>query len=58
MTGPVPLARGGLRHALTEPLVPVVTLALLAVAAAALDARVLGWASIGALAGYSLSSSV
>lgn len=58
MTEPAPLAHGGPRYALAEPLMPVITLALLAVAAAALDARVLGWASIGALAGYSLSSSV
>jgi hypothetical protein len=43
---------------LTEPLLPVAVAALLAAAAAALDATVLCWASVGALAGYSLSGSV
>ncbi|WP_169814087.1 hypothetical protein [Actinomadura kijaniata] len=49
---------GRLRRALTEPLLPVPVLALLAVAAAALDATVLCWAAVGALAGFSLSGSV
>ncbi|MEW2358601.1 hypothetical protein [Spirillospora sp. NPDC029432] len=51
-------AAGRLRRGLTEPLLPVAALALLAVAAGALDAAVLCWASIGALAGFSLSGSV
>lgn len=49
---------GRLRRGLTEPLLPVCALALLAVACAALGATVLCWASVGALAGYSLSGSV
>jgi hypothetical protein len=49
---------GRLRRGLTEPLLPVAVLALLAVAAAALDQTVLCWSSVGALAGYSLSGSV
>jgi hypothetical protein len=52
------LTAGRLRRSLTEPLLPVAALALLAVASAALDATVLCWASVGALAGYSLSGSV
>lgn len=51
-------AASSLRRGLTEPLLPVAVLALLAVAAMALDHMVLGWASVGALAGYSLSGSV
>ncbi|MFG2002986.1 hypothetical protein ACGFNU_27885 [Spirillospora sp. NPDC048911] len=46
------------RSAFTEPLLPVIGLALLAVAAAALEATVLCWASVGALAGFALSGSV
>ncbi|QXJ20683.1 hypothetical protein AGRA3207_001438 [Actinomadura graeca] len=46
------------RRGLTDPFVPAAALALLAVAAAALDATVLCWASVGALAGFSLSGSV
>lgn len=46
------------RRGITDPYIPAVALALLALAAAALDATTLGWASIGALAGYSLSGSV
>jgi hypothetical protein len=46
------------RRRLTDPLLPVAALALLAIAAAALDATVLCWSSIGALAGFSLSGSV
>ncbi|WP_279575785.1 hypothetical protein [Actinomadura barringtoniae] len=42
----------------TEPLLPVAALALLAVAAAALNATVMCWASVGALAGFALSGSV
>ncbi|MGI8333143.1 hypothetical protein ACRYCC_24585 [Actinomadura scrupuli] len=49
---------GRLRRGLTEPLLPVAALALLAAAAAALDQTVLCWSSVGALAGYSLSGSV
>jgi hypothetical protein len=49
---------GRLRRGLTEPLLPFAALALLAVAAAAADHAVLCWASVGALAGYSLSGSV
>ncbi|WP_433174004.1 hypothetical protein [Actinoallomurus sp. CA-150999] len=49
---------GRLRRGLTEPLLPFAVLALLAVAAAAAQHTVLGWASVGALAGYSLSGSV
>ncbi|WP_170026731.1 hypothetical protein [Actinomadura oligospora] len=52
------LPAGRLRRALTEPLLPVAALALLAVAAAALDATVLCWAAVGALAGFALSGSV
>jgi hypothetical protein len=48
----------GRRRWLTEPSVPALALALLAVAAAALNAAVLCWAAIGALAGYALSGSV
>ncbi|HEX2314091.1 MAG TPA: hypothetical protein VHJ17_10170 [Thermomonospora sp.] len=51
-------APGRVRGALAEPLLAVTALALLAVAASARDAVVLGWASVGALAGYSLSGSV
>ncbi|GLZ13253.1 hypothetical protein Acsp04_34880 [Actinomadura sp. NBRC 104425] len=47
-----------MRRALTDPLPPAAALALLAVAAAARDATVLCWASVGALAGYALSGSV
>lgn len=49
---------GRLRRGLTEPLLPFAALALLAVAASAADHAVLCWASVGALAGYSLSGSV
>ncbi|GAA4611763.1 hypothetical protein GCM10023195_50040 [Actinoallomurus liliacearum] len=49
---------GRLRRGLTEPLLPFAALALLAVAAAAAQRTVLCWASVGALAGYSLSGSV
>lgn len=49
---------GRLRRGLTEPLLPFAALALLAVAAAAAQQTVLCWASVGALAGYSLSGSV
>lgn len=52
------LPAGRLRRGLTEPLLPFVALALLAVAAAAAQQTVLCWASVGALAGYSLSGSV
>ncbi|NKZ04407.1 hypothetical protein [Actinomadura latina] len=52
------LTAGRLRRGLTDPLLPVAALVLLAVSAAALDAAVLCWASIGALAGFSLSGSV
>jgi hypothetical protein len=47
-----------LRRGLTEPLLPFAALAVLAVAAAAAEQAVLCWASVGALAGYSLSGSV
>ncbi|MBW8482179.1 hypothetical protein [Actinomadura parmotrematis] len=53
-----PLTAGRARRGLTEPLLPVAALALLAVAAAALDATVLCWTSVGALAGFALSGSV
>ncbi|MEU5882350.1 hypothetical protein [Spirillospora sp. NPDC047279] len=46
------------RRRAAEPLLPVAALTLLAVAAAALDARVLCWSSLGALAGFALSGSV
>ncbi|WP_242906390.1 hypothetical protein [Actinomadura terrae] len=46
------------RRGLADPLPPAAALALLAVAAAALEASVLCWASVGALAGYALSGSV
>ncbi|WP_175596171.1 hypothetical protein [Thermomonospora catenispora] len=49
---------GAVRRAITDPLVPVVLVAMAAVAAAARDSMVLGWATVGALAGYSLSGSV
>jgi hypothetical protein len=49
---------GRLRRGLTEPLLPFAVLALLAVAAGAAQHTVLCWASVGALAGYSLSGSV
>ncbi|WP_169744408.1 hypothetical protein [Spirillospora albida] len=52
------LTAGRLRRGLTEPFLPVAALSLLAVAAAALDATVLCWASVGALAGFALSGSV
>ncbi|MCP9949247.1 hypothetical protein [Actinomadura madurae] len=52
------LTAGQLRRGATDPLIPVAALALLAVSAAALDATVLCWASVGALAGFSLSGSV
>ncbi|WP_165950463.1 hypothetical protein [Actinomadura sp. GC306] len=52
------LSAGRVRRGLADPLPPAAALALLAVAAAALDASVLCWASIGALAGFSLSGSV
>ncbi|MFA1545651.1 hypothetical protein [Actinomadura chokoriensis] len=52
------LTAGRLRRGLADPLLPVSALALLALAAAALDATVLCWSSIGALAGFSLSGSV
>lgn len=58
MDEPIRAASSRLRRTLTEPLMPVAAFVLLAVAATALDARVLGWASIGTLAGYSLSGSV
>lgn len=57
-TGHGSTTAGRLRRGLTEPLLPVPVLALLAVAAAAQDRTVLCWASVGALAGYSLSGSV
>jgi hypothetical protein len=49
---------GRIRRGLTEPLLPYAVLALLAVASAAAGEVVLCWASVGALAGYSLSGSV
>ncbi len=49
---------GRLRRGLTEPLLPYAVLAVLAIAASAAEHTVLGWASVGALAGYSLSGSV
>lgn len=49
---------GRIRRGLTDPLLPVVPLALLAIAAAAIEASVLCWATVGALAGYALSGSV
>lgn len=49
---------GRLRRGLTEPLLPFAALTLLAVAASAAGHVVLSWASVGALAGYSLSGSV
>jgi hypothetical protein len=49
---------GRLRRGLTEPLLPYAALAFLAVAASAAGHVVLSWASVGALAGYSLSGSV
>ncbi|WP_165958750.1 hypothetical protein [Actinomadura sp. KC345] len=52
------LSAGRLRRGLADPLLPAAALALLAVAAAALGAAVLCWASVGALAGFSLSGSV
>ncbi|WP_433473228.1 hypothetical protein ACQPZP_30865 [Spirillospora sp. CA-142024] len=52
------LTAGRLRRGTTDPLIPVAALALLAIASAALDATVLCWSSIGALAGFSLSGSV
>jgi hypothetical protein len=52
------VAAGRLRRGLTEPLLPYAVLAVLAVAASAAEQTVLGWASVGALAGYSLSGSV
>ncbi|WP_158566928.1 hypothetical protein [Actinomadura craniellae] len=52
------LTAGRARRRLSEPLLPVPVLALLAVAAVALEHRVLGWAAVGALAGYALSGSV
>lgn len=55
VTSPAP---GPVRRAVTDPLVPVMLLALAAVALAARDSMVLGWATVGALAGYSLSGSV
>ncbi len=47
-----------MRRAAADPLVPVLLLAMAAVALAARDSMVLGWAAVGALAGYSLSGSV
>ncbi|RAY11611.1 hypothetical protein DPM19_28680 [Actinomadura craniellae] len=59
MAGGMPeLTAGRARRRLSEPLLPVPVLALLAVAAVALEHRVLGWAAVGALAGYALSGSV
>jgi hypothetical protein len=52
------LPAGRLRRGLTEPLLPFAALAVLALAAAAAEQTVLCWASVGALAGYSLSGSV
>ncbi|MFI0407757.1 hypothetical protein [Actinomadura sp. 3N508] len=52
------LTAGRLRRGLTDPLLPVAAVALLALSAAALDASILSWASIGVLAGFSLSGSV
>lgn len=49
---------GRVRRGLTEPLLPYAVLALLAAAASAAGHVVLSWASVGALAGYSLSGSV
>ncbi|MBA9004891.1 MULTISPECIES: hypothetical protein [Thermomonospora] len=49
---------GPVRRAAADPLVPVLLLAMAAVALAARDSMVLGWAAVGALAGYSLSGSV
>jgi hypothetical protein len=47
-----------MRYIATEPLLWAGSLALLAVAAGAAEQAVLGWAAIGALAGFSLSGSV
>jgi hypothetical protein len=47
-----------MRYIATEPLLWAGSLALLAVAAGATEQTVLGWAVIGALAGFSLSGSV
>ncbi|WP_169809304.1 hypothetical protein [Actinomadura chibensis] len=52
------LTAGRARRGLTDPLLPVAALTLVALSAAALDAAVLCWASVGALAGFSLSGSV
>lgn len=52
------VAAGRLRRGLTEPLLPYTVLAVLALAASAAGQTVLCWASVGALAGYSLSGSV
>ncbi len=52
------LPAGRLRRGLTEPLLPFAVLAVLAVAASAAEHTVMCWASVGALAGYSLSGSV
>ena len=52
------LTAGRMRRGITDPLLPVAALTFVALSAAALDATVLGWASIGALAGFSLSGSV
>lgn len=46
------------RRVLTEPLLPVPVLALIALLAAAADTPSLCWAALAALAGYSLSGSV
>jgi hypothetical protein len=47
-----------MRYIATEPLLWAGLLALAAVAAGAAEQTVLGWAAIGALAGFSLSGSV
>jgi hypothetical protein len=47
-----------MRYMATEPLLWAGSLALLAVAAGAAEQTVLGWAAVGALAGFSLSGSV
>ncbi|MFI0484710.1 hypothetical protein [Actinomadura sp. 9N215] len=52
------LTAGRVRRGLTDPLLPVAAVTLLALSAAALNAAVLCWASIGVLAGFSLSGSV
>ncbi|MFB4276866.1 MULTISPECIES: hypothetical protein [unclassified Nonomuraea] len=46
------------RSTVTDPLLAAAALAMLAIAAAALQQSVLCWAAVGAMAGYSLSGSV